>query len=931
MYYQNNQPGAAPGSAPPGAPGQYHMGQPPMGQAPPPSGYQQGVPGGQPPGAMGGPPMGGPPMGGPPMGGPPMGGPPMGGPPTGGPPMGGPPTGGPPMGGPPTGGPPMGGPPMGGPPMGGGPPTGGPPMGGGPPTGGPPMGGPPMGGGPPTGGPPMGVPGPPASAQFYSMTGGAPQPVQTQQGPPSNTSGMPPPPTGQGPPGSGMPPQPGYAGQQYGQSGILATPQEGNPLPSLEEMDLSIQCDPKFMRTSVSRIVNTQRAANDAKVPLGVVVSPMAGDRCRTYINPFVAWTDGGRRWRCNMCGMLNDVPSSYFSQLDSNGRRRDQAKRPELSRCSVEFVAPGDYMVRPPQPPVYLICIDVSAVSVANGMLSTACDAIKEGLSELAKYPRTQVGFITFDSSIHFYNLKSNLSAPQMMVVSDISEIIVPHITDDLLVSLEESRAVIETLLDSIPTMFTNSQTTATCTGPALQAAKRVISHLGGKIMLFQSSLPSYGEGALKQRENPRMMGTEKEHLMLAAENQWYMDNAIDFSRLQICVDVYLFSGQYTDVATIGVLPKVTGGTCYYYPAYHTMRDAQKFHKEVVHNLTRPTGFESVMRVRATRGIRISNFYGNHYIRGQDLLALPNCTSDSTFTLDFTYDEPVLTASAITVQAALLYTSMAGERRIRVHTMLIPVTQSTPEMLDSLDIDVAVNIMSKQAIDIAQKSGIEVARRRVHENTTDIIRNAKTELPQTLSFLPLYSMSLMKNVVMRGGSDIRLDERAFFQLLVQNMTVEQSIVFIYPRMFSIHDMDDLMAGPFNTRLPGTCNLTSENLTSDGIFLLETGSDLFMWIGSGSNPLIIQSLFGVTSLQGVDMSTLQLQTDNDDFSARFYAIVTALRADRQDRFMLLHKIREGDGYAEAFFGRFLVEDRANFHGGTHTYAEYHALVNNNQQ
>eukprot|EP00606_Chrysophyceae_sp_TOSAG23-5_P000988 GSChrysophyteH2.ASY1.ANO1.1642.1 assembled CDS len=769
---------------------------------------------------------------------------------------------------------------------------------------------------------------------------------------------------------------PGAAGSQQGQpgqpgqSGILATPQEGNPLPSLEEMDLSIQCDPKFMRTSVSRIVNTQRAANDAKVPLGVVVSPMAGDvgtkndqvevvdfgstgivrckRCRTYINPFVAWTDGGRRWRCNMCGMLNDVPSSYFSQLDSNGRRRDQAKRPELSRCSVEFVAPGDYMVRPPQPPVYLICIDVSAVSVANGMLSTACDAIKEGLSELAKYPRTQVGFITFDSSIHFYNLKSNLSAPQMMVVSDISEIIVPHITDDLLVSLEESRAVIETLLDSIPTMFTNSQTTATCTGPALQAAKRVISHLGGKIMLFQSSLPSYGEGALKQRENPRMMGTEKEHLMLAAENQWYMDNAIDFSRLQICVDVYLFSGQYTDVATIGVLPKVTGGTCYYYPAYHTMRDAQKFHKEVVHNLTRPTGFESVMRVRATRGIRISNFYGNHYIRGQDLLALPNCTSDSTFTLDFTYDEPVLTASAITVQAALLYTSMAGERRIRVHTMLIPVTQSTPEMLDSLDIDVAVNIMSKQAIDIAQKSGIEVARRRVHENTTDIIRNAKTastaELPQTLSFLPLYSMSLMKNVVMRGGSDIRLDERAFFQLLVQNMTVEQSIVFIYPRMFSIHDMDDLsghpcdnpdedvkVAGPFNNRLPGTCNLTSENLTSDGIFLLETGSDLFMWIGSGSNPLIIQSLFGVTSLQGVDMSTLQLQTDNDDFSARFYAIVTALRADRQDRFMLLHKIREGDGYAEAFFGRFLVEDRANFHGGTHTYAEYHALVNNNQQ
>ena len=126
-------------------------------------------------------------------------------------------------------------------------------------------------------------------------------------------------------------------------------------------------------------------------------------------------------------------------------------------------------------------------------------------------------------------------------------------------------------------------------------------------------------------------------------------------------------------------------------------------------------------MRVRATRGLRISNFYGNHFIRGQDLLALPNCTSDSCFALDFTYDEPNLTATAITVQAALLYTNSMGERRIRVHTMVIPATNSAPDMLNSLDIDCAVNIISKQAIDIAQKTGIETARRRVDENTADI------------------------------------------------------------------------------------------------------------------------------------------------------------------------------------------------------------------
>jgi protein transport protein SEC24 len=66
---------------------------------------------------------------------------------------------------------------------------------------------------------------------------------------------------------------------------------------------------------------------------------------------------------------------------------------------------------------------------------------------------------------------------------------------------------------------------------------------------------------------------------------------------------------------------------------------------------LTRATAFEAVMRVRATRGIRFSNFYGNYFIRGTDLLALPNCTADSSFSLDMAYDEAVLSAQAVTIQ----------------------------------------------------------------------------------------------------------------------------------------------------------------------------------------------------------------------------------------------------------------------------------------
>jgi protein transport protein SEC24 len=38
---------------------------------------------------------------------------------------------------------------------------------------------------------------------------------------------------------------------------------------------------------------------------------------------------------------------------------------------------------------------------------MQVVAQTIKSCLDELPGFPRTQVGFITFDSAIHFYNMK--------------------------------------------------------------------------------------------------------------------------------------------------------------------------------------------------------------------------------------------------------------------------------------------------------------------------------------------------------------------------------------------------------------------------------------------------------------------------------------------------------------------------------------------
>lgn len=56
-------------------------------------------------------------------------------------------------------------------------------------------------------------------------------------------------------------------------------------------------------------------------------------------------------------------------------------------------------------------------------------------------------------------------------MVVSDLDDVFVP-LPDDLLVNLSESRAVVDSFLDSLSTMFQGNVNVESAFGPALKAA---------------------------------------------------------------------------------------------------------------------------------------------------------------------------------------------------------------------------------------------------------------------------------------------------------------------------------------------------------------------------------------------------------------------------------------------------------------------------
>jgi protein transport protein SEC24 len=112
---------------------------------------------------------------------------------------------------------------------------------------------------------------------------------------------------------------------------------------------------------------------------------------------------------------------------------------------------------------------------------------------------------------------------------------------------------------------------------------------------------------------------------------------------------------------------------------------------------------FEAVMRVRASRGVKVSAFHGNHFLRGADLLALPTCDQDKGFSCELAHEEQNLSCSHILIQAALLYTSSDGERRIRVHNLNLPVTQNMSDMYSLVDVPATMNSLLKTAVEQAR------------------------------------------------------------------------------------------------------------------------------------------------------------------------------------------------------------------------------------
>uniref|UniRef100_A0AAF5PHW3 Sec23/Sec24 trunk domain-containing protein n=1 Tax=Wuchereria bancrofti TaxID=6293 RepID=A0AAF5PHW3_WUCBA len=634
------------------------------------------------------------------------------------------------------------------------------------------------------------------------------------------------------------------------------------------------RCNPSIFRCTLSSVPQTQELLKKSRLPFGLTLQPFRDIKnlniiqtssivrcryCRTYINPYIYLPDS-RHWKCNICYRVNDLPDD-FNWDPATKSFGEPTHRPEIKNATVEFIAPSEYMVmrssvqsdavlRPPQPAVYVFVMDVSQDAIETGYLYTFVEQLLIALEQLPGNEHTMLGFIGVDSAVHFFQFRGK-SRPQQFIVEEYN-IFLP-VSCGLLVNLRKNIDVIRSFVQSLPTLFESNSSTSCCLGAALTAARELIADIGGRITVLLTVIPDLGPGALKSRENPNQQ-VASEVPNLCPTNDYY-------KRLALECTVYFFRWYSLDVFSAD-MSKFSTGCVFHFPNYHINHapiQVERFQKQLNRYLVRKIGFEAVLRIRCTKGLSLHTFYGNFFVRSTDLLAMANVNPDSAIAVQVQMEENLIGINTACFQAAVLYTSSRGDRRIRIHTLCLPVTKDLSSIFSQFDVKCAISLLSKMAVERTFMGASLTDSREAMVNTvvdvfgaynSAVSRMGRTSCmlsPVTsIRLLPLYVLGMLKHRAFIAGQSIRLDSRVAALLLFRSAPLEVIDLELYPALYELNHFVE------NETDPPRLHLSFEHINRNGVYLLDTGSYVYVYISSNVEASIIKRLFGVNTFEKVD-------------------------------------------------------------------------------
>ena len=189
--------------------------------------------------------------------------------------------------------------------------------------------------------------------------------------------------------------------------------------------------------------------------------------------------------------------------------------------------------------------------------------------------------------------------------------------------------------------------------------------------------------------------------------------------------------------------------------------------------------------------------------------------------------------------------------------------------------------------------------------------------LPESLKEFGMYVLALLKTRAFRGGN-VSSDLRVHAMRLLKSMTASDLQLYLYPRVISIQNLAEDDGFPdaaigSKTRLPQSLRASFSFVEEGGVYLVDNGQFLLLWIHALVSPNLLVDLFGPghEALADLDPMMNELPVVDTMLNQQVRGIVDALAAQRGSRKIAVQIARQGLDGAEYEFAQSLVEDRNN--------------------
>ena len=712
----------------------------------------------------------------------------------------------------------------------------------------------------------------------------------------------------------------------------------------------------------------------DSITARGGAPPPRCGS-CHAYANPF--FDESGQ---CNMCNTRNR------SWPADQGRLAYQFG-------TVEWAVDGPYIGREtPVEMVHLYAIDLTSPRLADYLPTLAAlgDDVASHAARQSPPWKPRVG-LCFVCSAGIYIRKHGTSSassspssslPKYVVASDVTEdpfcpLPLSEWTYDL--SSDQGVAQWETLLQSLSggelnvlyklararNVYGHDGLMLSCGGAALQFLAHALETTGGRGTWISWRRPNYGAGQIPHRDEKtngmRFQGTYACSTPLQIQKNttgedkeaadFYIKLAKKCVKHHVCLDIVYHTNPdgptaFLDMATLGELCRETCGKLMWIRAADW---EEALREELSHAAQSFVGYDAVFKVRTSQGLQVKAYLGNPGALLEDSglvvseeLNLSCVTPATCIAVQLEHSVGgIKKGKQAYIQAALLYSTPAGQRRVRVSTLALRSTADVAQVFRSVDMSATGMILTRYCVERLRQpkddSGdLEKILPKTREGLyhmcvlmlADYRKNTNAMvsplnqllLPDKMQLLPLFCMGLMKSPILRpsmarrigGSQQVTItptpDERAFAVACSQNSGLATSMVLAHPTLFDLQDNGseenkiEWMPSASGSETSGVVSLprplsaSVESMEDCGVYLLDSYDNLYLVFGKDVNAETKESFLDPSSEAGqrVQLVAWQARTFSSCFQgcessncirSNFPPVVPVFRSEGRQTYM----------------------------------------------